>query len=59
MLYTRYARKICIKNRGKGDPVKILIPFPLLFQTVNTLAKVAKKISVGKRKEIVLTVAVN
>ena len=38
MLFTIYAHKICIKNRGKGDSVKILIiPFPLLFQTTNTL----------------------
>ena len=38
MLFTIYAHKICIKNSGKGDSVKILIiPFPLLFQTTNTL----------------------
>ena len=44
MIYTRCVHKICIKNRGKGDSVKILIPFPLLFQKVNTLTKIAKEI---------------
>ena len=39
--------------------MKILITFPLLFQTANTFTKIAKKIAVGKSKEIVLTMAVN
>ena len=43
MSYTRYAHKICIKNRGKGNLVKILTPFPLLLQTANTFSRIAKK----------------
>lgn len=59
MLYTRYAYKIYIRNKGKSNPLKILITFPFLFQTTNTFTKIAKKIAAGKSKEIVLTMAVN